>query len=348
MENSLTQFEEKIYQHICDFDEKFNLGKHQEAIEEATKVIELLNENSTYRKEIANMYISRASAFARMGKYKEAVEDYNNAIDRDSTNSEGICYRGYGYMQLQNYEKAMKDFTDAISMNPTGRNYMFRANLYKELKQYEYSFEDNLEASSILTHQIKKKGPNRYLLHDRGTVYRNLKQYKNAIHDFSVAIQFVRNSDNNSGLTNFLNARGQTFIKIELFKNAFNDFNQVLAIHPDNWYALEKIGKIYSLLKHYKKSVEYYKKAISLNPNLYKLYYHCASSYYHLKEYSLSLELLSSCLSIRSDFTKASMLVDKILLLQKEQPNQHQQKNQHYYFNNHQFESVEHISMNID
>ena len=52
---------------------------------------------------------------ARDKQYNEAIEEFNLFLSQDHTYADAFYYRGCAYLHLSKYEKAINDFTSAIS-----------------------------------------------------------------------------------------------------------------------------------------------------------------------------------------------------------------------------------------
>jgi tetratricopeptide (TPR) repeat protein len=122
------------------------LKKYSEAADYYTKSIEL--------KSTSAALYDRAYCYYRMGKYKEAVEDYSRAI---ITNNDDLsaCYnnRGTCFFKLGDYNKAIEDFNTAIELeefpDECGGTYYSRGESYFNLGEYNLALKDFIEAKKI-------------------------------------------------------------------------------------------------------------------------------------------------------------------------------------------------------
>ncbi|MBE3065264.1 MAG: tetratricopeptide repeat protein, partial [Spirochaetes bacterium] len=53
-----------------------------------------------------------------MGKYDQAIADLDKVIEREPEDSWSIASRGDAYRLLNNYERAVADFTKAVALSP--------------------------------------------------------------------------------------------------------------------------------------------------------------------------------------------------------------------------------------
>jgi tetratricopeptide (TPR) repeat protein len=88
----------------------------QEAIDYLTEAIGLEPDNRS-------AYLMRGGAYYNLGKYKLAVEDYNNAIRLGPEDAHTYAVRGFCYGNMGQYEPAVADFNEAIRLKPDRASY---------------------------------------------------------------------------------------------------------------------------------------------------------------------------------------------------------------------------------
>ncbi len=101
------------------------------------------------RQKTKEQWIDDGIAFYDAGKYKEAIEAYNNAIRLDPNYAIAYNNRGNAYRDLKEYTKAIKDYNRAIDLNP----------------RYAYAY------------------------YERGLICYYLNDYQRAVQDFDYALQ---------------------------------------------------------------------------------------------------------------------------------------------------------------
>jgi len=62
-------------------------------------------------------YLNLAVSYLNIFEYKEALRFSNKAVELDANNTKGLFRRGKSYFHLNELEKAMEDFTKAISLD---------------------------------------------------------------------------------------------------------------------------------------------------------------------------------------------------------------------------------------
>lgn len=122
----------------------------------------------------ADAYFVKAFVFVAQEDYLQALELINKSLSLVTkksvvTKSNVLCIRGAIYERVEDYDLALADYTDAVTISPKETDaYECRINLYKDLLQYDKAEADcrtlltikdslayKLELASVLTYQEK-------------------------------------------------------------------------------------------------------------------------------------------------------------------------------------------------
>jgi Flp pilus assembly protein TadD len=134
-------------------------------------------------KPTAAYYFSKAFNEVNAKKYKDAIDDYTEAIRAKPDYADAYTNRGWSYLQLGLYEKAIMDVSEAIRLKPDDPEaYFNRGDAYFDLKQYENAISDYIEG-------IRLKPDHAEAYAALGSAYLRLKQYERAITDYTEAIR---------------------------------------------------------------------------------------------------------------------------------------------------------------
>ena len=110
--------------------------------------------------------------------YRDAITDYDIAIDKDHNYAEVYYLRGHARMFLKQWEEAIVDFDDAIRLNPEYTDaYELRGGVKYNLGRYEEAIVDF--DSDI---RLDSERPKAYYW--RGRAKYNLGRYEESIVDF--------------------------------------------------------------------------------------------------------------------------------------------------------------------
>jgi len=188
------------------------LLKLKKKIEEKTKTT-----NGETKSE-ANAHKERGATYTMEGKYDKAIEEFSKAISFDPNDAETYIGRGFIYRRKGQYDKAIEDFNIAVKLDP--------------------------------------KATDAYM--NRGHCYVDKGQNEKAIGDFSKTITL------NPNLSEAYNNRGLAYRKSGNNKKAIEDYNKAIAIDPKNGEAYNNRGVLYINLGDVKKAIADFKKASEL------------------------------------------------------------------------------------
>ena len=151
-------------------------------------------------------YFNRAIAFKAKGQHREAAEGQqktkilqkikraDETIRLNSLDVAAYVGRGTAYGELRFYERAIRDFDKAISLDPTNpAPYFYRGEAHKAqgsplLVASDYVKADGLRVIKKYDKQISMDARRSSAYRVRGNAYQTIREYKHAIKDFNKAI----------------------------------------------------------------------------------------------------------------------------------------------------------------
>ena len=95
----------------------FKEGKYAEAIERYKECLDLEPLNSSYNSQIL---LNTAICHSKLGKTEEAIKSLNLAIKYNPKYSKALVKRGEMKMALEEFNDAIRDFSEAAEHDPTG------------------------------------------------------------------------------------------------------------------------------------------------------------------------------------------------------------------------------------
>lgn len=96
------------------------------------------------------MHNNRGSAFAELGRQREAIEDFNEAIRLKPDFDESYFNRGVVYAELGHYQQTIEDCTEVIRLKPKdGKAYNNRGSAYLMLGNKDSSCRDLQKACDM-------------------------------------------------------------------------------------------------------------------------------------------------------------------------------------------------------
>ncbi|MCW9679361.1 tetratricopeptide repeat protein [Dolichospermum planctonicum UHCC 0167] len=248
---------------------------------------------SSYNKRISIVYKARGDSHWNLKNYKQAIDDYTQAIKIDPKNAIYYDARGNTYFQLKDYKQAINDFTQAIKLDTKNANYYARRGLtYLQLKDYKQAINDYTQA-------IKIDDKNAIYYDARGNTYFQLKDYKQAINDYTQAIKI------DPQYADTYRSRGNVYLQLKEYKQAIDDYSQAIKLDPKNAKYYLVRGIAYFQLKDYKQAINDYSQAIKLKPDFTEAYYVRGIAHYFLKDYKQAINDWNQAIKLKPDFTEA-------------------------------------------
>lgn len=133
----------------------------------------------------ANSYYELARQKCEQNMFKDAIQDFTQAISIKPYFAQAYYLRGFANFQLEQYQEADEDFTKALEINPNSYTYWCRGEVKHQLGQYQEAIEDLTNCINI-----NSKFEEAYCL--RAKAKYQLGQYQEAIEDFKNALNLNR------------------------------------------------------------------------------------------------------------------------------------------------------------
>ncbi|THU49163.1 hypothetical protein C4D60_Mb06t06660 [Musa balbisiana] len=133
--------------------EAFKANKFSQAIDLYSQAIELNGSNAVY-------WANRAFAHTKLEEYGSAVQDATKAIEIDPRYSKGYYRRGAAYLAMGKFKEALKDFQQAHSLSETSSVKKLCPNdpdATKKLKECEKAVQKLRFEEAIAVHESEKR-----------------------------------------------------------------------------------------------------------------------------------------------------------------------------------------------
>src|SRR5581483_12310368 len=167
-------------------------------------------------------YNNRGDAYVAKGDLDAAIKDYNDAIDLNPDFARPFNNRGVAYHKKGDYDRALKDFDQAIKLNP----------------DYARAFANRAE-----THQMRR-------------------DYQAAARDYDSAVRLQPD------LMAGWNGRCWTRAILGELQPALADCNKALAIKPNDAATLDSRALIYLKMGQLDSAINDYSSALRITPTL--------------------------------------------------------------------------------
>jgi tetratricopeptide (TPR) repeat protein len=260
--------------------------RYKVAVEMFTALLEHSDIQSQWR---SIPFASRGETYRLMERYEEALKDFDQAIELNPKYDWAIANRGYTYRLMERYEEALKDFNCAIELNPKyDWAIAHRGKTYRSMKRYEEALKDfdcAIELNSKLDWTIA----------NRGYTYRLMERYQEALKDFAQAIEL------NPKFDWAIAHRGKTYRSMKRYEEALKDFDCAIELNPKSQWAIALRGYAYLMLKRYNEALENLNCAINLKPD----------NDWHLYSRALAYQALNQVDKARIDLNNATKLAQQ-------------------------------------
>ena len=181
--------------------------------------------------EYANIYYYLGNARQFIGCYKDAINDYTQAL-KFNQDSEVYFQIGNTEYHLKDYKNAISSYTNAIELKPKTAKYFYnRINAKYKIQDLKGMVDDYSKILKLEGYLHGKGSQTSVLLNKRGLLNQKLKKFEEAINDFNSAI----NCDKSNSF-GYLN-RGNTKFYLQDYVGAISDYSKVIEIEPNNYNA---------------------------------------------------------------------------------------------------------------
>lgn len=198
---------------------------------------------------------TKGLAHGKANEHKQAIEDYDKAIQLNPNNPVIYNDRGDSHLALNNHENALADYNQAIALNPNYDSaYINRSKCHLKNKNYAKSIAD---CDSAI--RINSKNPVAYF--NRGLIHLLKLDYIKGITDNSEAV--LLNPDYDSAYNN----RGYCHFKCQNYTQAIADFDKAIELNPNNAMTYFNRGSAYEALGKPTSALTDYEKALEINPD---------------------------------------------------------------------------------
>lgn len=283
----------------------------QSAIDDFTKAIKNHRYEDTTQAKVleAISYYERGRGFSKLGKYKEAIDDFNHSLLLDSSNSNVFYDKAIAETSVGEYEAAMDDYSIAIQKDRNAAGAYNNRGLVKLfLVDYEGSIKDFSQAVAIDSSMTDA-------LANRANAKIGMGDYVGAISDFDKAIAkgFTKKTPKRhikapvqadpQSHSRALLKRAHAKYKLLDYKGAIADYDQAIATHEGNFEAYYCRANLKSDLKDEKGALADYDKAVELAPDNAKAYYNRGTHFFEFTQYEKAI----------ADYSKAIELDPKMM-----------------------------------
>ncbi len=199
-------------------------------------------------------YRSRGATYAAMQDYERAIKDLSQAIALNSEDADAYYERALAYYNSNKYEKSIEDYTVALSLRENSLTYTKRGEAYSSFEHYEQALSD-FDQALLLNPQ------HAWAYADRGLAHRLLEHYEQAIADFDQAL--LLNPQDSWTYAN----RGLAHRLLEHYEQAVSDFDQAISLNPDDTDTYLRRAYAHLFLRDREKALKDFRHITQIDPS---------------------------------------------------------------------------------
>ncbi len=246
-----------------------------------------------YLPEFPRIYLVRGVVRSENLKLKQSIDDFNTALQLDSTYTDAYYYRALNYLILHEYESSLADIEQVIESDTSYPNaYILRGVIHSQLNNY-------YEAILDFTHCLNRDPKNSRALVERGSVYAKLGNIEFAMADIDSALSI----DSLNAYAYF--QRGLMNIDIKDYENALKDLNRVIEISPENELAYFNRALITSNRNEDGQAIKDYLHILNQRPDNMLVYYNLGISFARLGHFEKAITCFNKAIELYPDYADA-------------------------------------------
>lgn len=228
------------------------------------------------------------------GNYTEALKYFKESYENEEEKIDALNYIGCCYMNLGEYDKAIKTFDKILSYTLWERALFNKGRVYLKLERYD-------EALAYFNRAMMVNPDNDEVYYYLGVYYDKVKDFQVAIANYEKAIK------HNEKESEYHLNLGVACYRIKEYEKAINELDICIAL--DDIYtkinALFNKGVILHSQESYEAALSVFMEAEALSPNDIEIKNMIANSFDKLKEYGKCLLWINKILNINQNDKEA-------------------------------------------
>lgn len=249
-----------------------------EAYEKRGAVYEKAGRGEESKKDYAMAAYYNGNIFYNQKNYEKAIDEFLKALSFQDDFENALLYLAFSYQSKKEYEKALDTYNKLVEINPNNYDVWYnRSKIYRNIKKdIDMAFNDLNKAITL-----RPDLPGAF--EDRGDLYHSQGEYKEAVEDFSFAINLKPNAV-------YYYKRGLAYANLYDRDNAIKDYTAAIKNKPDYTQAYLDRGFTYNKMGEYDKAIADFTRAAELAPNDARSYYYRGIAHAEKGEYQKAIE----------------------------------------------------------
>ncbi|MDB9406246.1 tetratricopeptide repeat protein [Microcystis sp. CS-574] len=258
---------------------KYKAREALEALDQALATLPAREKGSEFHGEILNY---QGVFYEQMNQSEKAIDSFEQAIKISPQNPNYYNSLSSALQNVKRYDRALAAINRAIEIAPRSSWYSNRGNIYRGLKKWDLALADYNQALVL-----NPNNPRAYIA--RADVYEERKEWDLALADYNRAIEIDAN------FAPAYRDRGRFYMARKQWDLALADFNKAITIDPNNPNSYEMRGIFYNFQSEEELAIADLTKAIEINPYSVVAYLMRGFAYDNWQKWDLAL----------ADFNKA-------------------------------------------
>ena len=229
---------------------KYKAREAIEALDQALATLPAREKGSEFHGEILNY---QGVFYEQMNQSEKAIDSFEQAIKISPQNPNYYNSLSSALQNVKRYDRALAAINRAIEIAPRSSWYSNRGNIYRGLKKWDLALADYNQALVL-----NPNNPRAYIA--RADVYEERKEWDLALADYNRAIEIDAN------FAPAYRDRGRFYMARKQWDLALADFNKAITIDPNNPNSYEMRGIFYNFQSEEELAIADLTKAIEINP----------------------------------------------------------------------------------
>ena len=222
----------------------------------------------------ANDFLQMGAKNIQLGNYRKAVKDFTQAIELKSDFNLAYSNRCLANLQLEEYHNALADCTIALSFVPDNTEaYLNRGLAEYRLGNYQAAVLDNNQAIKLKPYDFRA-------YYNRGIANAALKNHQGAIQDYNLAL--TQTSQLSTSASDIYNDRGLVNLELQNLQAALLDFSKAIRLNSADDRAYFNWGCACAKNKDNWGALRDFNEVVKLNPSSAIAYVNRGVAYHNL------------------------------------------------------------------
>ncbi|GCA94739.1 serine protease [Microcystis aeruginosa] len=261
---------------------KYKAREAIEALDQALATLPAREKGSEFHGEILNY---QGVFYEQMNQSEKAIDSFEQAIKISPQNPNYYNSLSSALQNVKRYDRALTAINRAIEIAPRSSWYSNRGNIYKELKKWDLALADYNQALTLNPNNSRA-----YIA--RADVYEERKEWDLALADYNRAIEIDAN------FAAAYISRGSFYTDRKQWDLALADFNKAITIDPNDPKSYGMRGIFYIFQSEEELAIADLTKEIEINPYSVVAYSTRGRVYESLKKWDLALADLNKAIEL--------------------------------------------------